>query len=148
MQKNKKGLTDEADKNCERVMLDETKPKRKSKAKQKPKAKTKIKRTYKDSLFRMIFANKENLLSLYNAVNDTNYTNPDELTVLLQKVLPHHALSVMKATLCFQMLENPSRTFPFAPILFCFYLDHISMVTKKRQLFCQNLLNGKMVIFH
>ena len=37
-------------------------------------------RNYKDSLFRKIFGeNKENALSLYNAVNGSNYTNADDL---------------------------------------------------------------------
>ena len=36
-------------------------------------------RNYKDTLFRMIFRNPEALLSLYNAVNGTNYTNPGDL---------------------------------------------------------------------
>lgn len=39
-----------------------------------------VNRQYKDSLFCMLFGqNKENALSLYNAVNHTNYDNPDEL---------------------------------------------------------------------
>ena len=37
---------------------------------------------YKDMIFRMLYRDKENLLSLYNAVNDRNYTNPDELQIV------------------------------------------------------------------
>ena len=43
-----------------------------------------IKRTYKDSLFTFIFGREErkgDLLSLYNALNDKNYTNTEELTI-------------------------------------------------------------------
>ena len=40
-----------------------------------------VKRKYKDILFRFIFNNKKDLLKLYNAINHTNYTNPDELIV-------------------------------------------------------------------
>lgn len=36
---------------------------------------------YKDTIFRMLYKEKKNLLSLYNAVNDKNYTNPDDLTI-------------------------------------------------------------------
>lgn len=36
-------------------------------------------RNYKDTLFRMIFKDPEALLSLYNAVNDTEYTDPRDL---------------------------------------------------------------------
>ena len=39
-------------------------------------------RTYKDSLFRMIFQEKKELLSLYNAINGTQYDNPDELIII------------------------------------------------------------------
>lgn len=42
----------------------------------------KAKREYKDSLFRMIFNDKEKLLDLYNAVNGTHYTNADELQIV------------------------------------------------------------------
>ena len=36
---------------------------------------------YKDSLFRMVFEKKEDLLELYNAINGTAYTNAEELEV-------------------------------------------------------------------
>jgi len=42
---------------------------------------TTVQRNYKDGLFLMIFRNKPALLSLYNAVRGSNYTNPDDLTV-------------------------------------------------------------------
>ena len=38
-------------------------------------------RTYKDGLFRLVFQKKEDLLSLYNAVNGSNYHDPDELEI-------------------------------------------------------------------
>lgn len=41
----------------------------------------KVNREYKSSLFCMTFREKEDLLNLYNAMNDTNYQNADELTV-------------------------------------------------------------------
>ena len=42
---------------------------------------TKVQRNYKDSIFRMLFKEKENLLSLYNALNRTNYTDVDGLEI-------------------------------------------------------------------
>ena len=42
---------------------------------------TKVQRNYKDSIFRMLFKDKENLLSLYNALNKTDYTDVDELEI-------------------------------------------------------------------
>ena len=38
-------------------------------------------RNYKDSLFRMVFREKAELLSLYNAMNGTSYDDPEDLTV-------------------------------------------------------------------
>ena len=41
----------------------------------------KIQRNYKDSFFRMLFKNKENLLSLYTALNETAYTDVSRLEI-------------------------------------------------------------------
>ena len=38
-------------------------------------------REYKDRLFCKIFEDKKDLLGLYTAVNETDYTNPDSLEV-------------------------------------------------------------------
>lgn len=54
------------------------KTKRKITAGQK---KIKKSRNYKDTVFRMLFKDKENLLSLYNAVNGTAYTEVDNLEI-------------------------------------------------------------------
>lgn len=40
-----------------------------------------LNRKYKDRLFRLIFRDKENLLQLYNAINDSHYTNPEDLMI-------------------------------------------------------------------
>ena len=41
-----------------------------------------VNRKYKDTIFRMLFGNDRNeLLKLYNAVNDSDYRNPDDLTI-------------------------------------------------------------------
>ena len=39
------------------------------------------KRTYKDFVFRMLYSRKEELLSLYNALNGTDYQDPEQLEV-------------------------------------------------------------------
>ena len=38
-------------------------------------------RIYKDRLFKKVFGTKEDLLSLYNAVNNSNYDNPDDVEI-------------------------------------------------------------------
>ena len=41
----------------------------------------KIDKKYKDRLFRLIFQDKKDLLELYNAINNSDYTNPEDLTI-------------------------------------------------------------------
>lgn len=38
-------------------------------------------RKYKDSLFRMVFHRKEDLLNLYNAINGTIYTDVSQMEI-------------------------------------------------------------------
>ncbi|MBO5425666.1 MAG: hypothetical protein J6A25_09145 [Lachnospiraceae bacterium] len=57
-----------------------------SKRQKKKKSAAKIskhtaKRNFKDTVFRMLFKEPKRLLELYNAINDTHYTNPDDLTI-------------------------------------------------------------------
>ena len=41
-----------------------------------------INREHKDRLFRFIFQEKEKLLQLYNALNGTEYNNPEDLEIV------------------------------------------------------------------
>ena len=43
--------------------------------------KYKLNKKHKDRLFRIVFREKKDLLKLYNAINNTNYTNEDDLTI-------------------------------------------------------------------
>ena len=38
-----------------------------------------VNREYKDRLFKLVFREKEDLLQLYNAVNGTDYANPEDM---------------------------------------------------------------------
>lgn len=40
-----------------------------------------VKRKYKDILFQYVFKDKKEILQLYNAINHSNYTNPDDLII-------------------------------------------------------------------
>lgn len=55
--------------------------KRKQQVSLTPDKGTSVQRTYKDSLFRFIFQDKQKLLQLYNALNGSDYQNPDDLIV-------------------------------------------------------------------
>lgn len=41
-----------------------------------------ITKEYKDRLFRLVFGEKEDLLALYNAVNESAYSNPEQLAIV------------------------------------------------------------------
>lgn len=43
--------------------------------------KIRVNKKYKDTIFRMLFNNKKALLSLYNAINGSSYSNPDDLEI-------------------------------------------------------------------
>lgn len=43
--------------------------------------KIKAQREYKDRLFKLIFREKKDLLELYNAINQTDYQNPEEIQI-------------------------------------------------------------------
>lgn len=61
---------------------------RKPQATHTPDKGTYVQRTYKDSLFRFIFRDKQKLLQLYNALNGSDYQDPEELFITtLENVL-------------------------------------------------------------
>ena len=53
-----------------------------SEKRQNSKNGTTANRKYKDTVFRRLFSERDNLLSLYNAVNGTAYTDPSELEIV------------------------------------------------------------------
>ena len=63
----------------------------------------KANRNYKDTVFRMIFSDRKNLLSLYNAVNGTSYKNPEELEIV---TLGNAIYMGMKNDLAFIIASN------------------------------------------
>ena len=63
----------------------------------------KTNRNYKDTVFRMLFSDRKNLLSLYNAVNGTSYKNPEELEIV---TLENAIYMGMKNDLAFIIATN------------------------------------------
>ncbi len=82
-------------------------------------------RKYKDALFRMVFSKKEDLLLLYNAINDTNYSNVDELEI---KTLKNVLYMTIKNDISFMidcslnLYEHQSTYNPNMPLRGAFYL--------------------------
>ena len=100
---------------------------------------TNVRRDYKARLFEMIFREKEELLGLYNAVNGTNYSNPDELEInTLENAIylsMHNDVSfIIDSRL--SLYEHQSTYSPNLPILYLFYFsDLYSKMTKDSNLY-------------
>ena len=85
-----------------------------------------VAKNHKDRLFRMIFREKKELLSLYNAVNGTSYTNAEELEIV---TLENAIYMNMKNDLAFIMdtnlylYEHQSTYNPNMPLRDLFYIS-------------------------
>ncbi len=84
-----------------------------------------VAKNHKDRLFRMIFREKKELLSLYNAVNGTSYTNAEDLEIV---TLENAIYMNMKNDLAFIMdsylnlYEHQSTYSPNMPLRDLFYI--------------------------
>ena len=93
-------------------------------------------RNYKDTIFRMLFSDRKNLLSLYNAVNQSDYKNPEELEIV---TLENAIYMGMKNDLAFIMdtnlylYEHQSTYNPNMPLRDLFYIcsEYQKLVDKK-----------------
>ena len=82
-------------------------------------------RKYKDTVFRMLFTDRKNLLSLYNAVNGSSYEDPDALEIV---TLENAIYMGMKNDLAFIvdtglfLYEHQSTYNPNMPLRDLFYI--------------------------
>ncbi len=112
-------------------------------------------RNYKDRLFRMIFKEKEEALSLYNAVNHTNYTNAEDLTI---NTLDNVIYLEMKNDVSFvlygelNMYEHQSTYSPNLPLRNLLYAARVyGRLVKDRMLYGSRLIKvpaPKFVVFY
>ena len=83
------------------------------------------KREYKGTVFRMLFSDKEKLLSLYNAMNDRHYENAEDLKIV---TLKNAIYMGMKNDLAFMvdtqicLYEHQSTYSPNMPLRDLFYI--------------------------
>lgn len=85
-------------------------------------------RQYKDRLWRMIFNNKEDLLQLYNAINHTDYQNPDDLEVntledVLYLSMKNDVSFLVSGTM--NLYEHQSTFNPNMPLRGVFYFSRV-----------------------
>ena len=101
-----------------------------------------VNRKYKDTLFRLLFSERKHLLSLYNAVNETNYTNEEDLEI---NTLENVIYLKMKNDISFlfgfslNLYEHQSSVNPNMPLRDLFYVaDLLQKIVKDRNLYsCQ-----------
>ena len=83
-------------------------------------------RRYKDTIFRMLFSDKKNLLELYNAVSGRHYDNPEDLQIV---TLENAVYMGMKNDLAFllstgiYLYEHQSTVNPNMPLRNLFYIS-------------------------
>ena len=105
---------------------------------------TPIYRTYKSRIFEMIFSDRKELLSLYNAVNHTDYKDPEQLKV---NTLKNAIYMGMRNDVSFivdlklNLYEHQSTYNPNLPLRFLFYVaDLYSDLTKDANLYSTRLI--------
>lgn len=93
---------------------------------QKVKPNPTVSRNYKDTIFRKLFSDKKNLLSLYNAINGSAYEKSDELEIV---TLENAIYMGMKNDLAFiidtnlVLYEHQSTDNPNMPLRDLFYIS-------------------------
>lgn len=112
-------------------------------------------RNYKARLFEMIFREKEELLGLYNAVNKTHYTNPEELEInTLENAIylsMYNDISFVIASKL-SLYEQQSTYNPNLPLRFLMYIaDLYSSITAADNLYGTRLIKlppPRFIIFY
>ena len=98
------------------------------KRKRKIRTKPVVIRNYRNTLFRMLFRDKERLLSLFNAVNGTHYDDPEELVITtLEGALylgMKNDVSCM-IDMMMQLYEHQSTVNPNMPLRNLFYVSDL-----------------------
>ena len=116
---------------------------------------TKVQRNYKDSFFRMLFKDKENLLSLYNALNGTDYTDVGRLEVTtLENAVYMNYKNDVSFVFDFELMlyEHQSTVNPNMPLRDLFYVaDILQKRTYDKDLYGSKLIripSPRFVVFY
>lgn len=113
-------------------------------------------REYKDRLFKLIFRKKRDLLQLYNAINDTDYDNPEEIEV---NTIENAVYMGMKNDISFLVMdvlnlyEHQSTFNPNLPLRGLFYFSDLyrKMVGNRRDIYSSKLIKlpfPQFVVFY
>ena len=112
-------------------------------------------RNYKDTVFRMLFSDRKNLLSLYNAVSGSHYDDPEKLEIV---TLENAIYMGMKNDLAFIidtnlfLYEHQSTYTPNMPLRDLFYIsaEYQKMVNQKSlySSALQKILAPNFIVFY
>ncbi len=112
-------------------------------------------RTYKDRIFRMIFKDKEEFLTLYNAMNGTDYDNSEDLVVTTLENAIYMGMRNDVSFLLYDKLtlyEHQSTNNPNMPLRDLFYVaDVYSNLTKDEDLYGSRQIiipEPKFIVFY
>lgn len=113
-----------------------------------------VNRTFKSSVFVMLFSDAAEALKLYNAVNGTNYKNPEELEI---NTLDNAIYMGIKNDVSFvidsrlSLYEHQSTYSPNLPLRFLMYVaDLYSSMTRQKDLYSEKVVKlppPKFLIF-
>lgn len=115
----------------------------------------KVNRIYKDTLFRLLFNDRKNLLSLYNAVNHTNYTNEEYLEInTLENAIYLKVKNDVSFVLNFylNLYEHQASLNPNMPLRDLFYVsDLLQAITADKNIYSSTLISiptPRFVVFY
>jgi len=115
----------------------------------------KMQRNYKDSIFRMLYLDKKELLSLYNAVNGTHYTDVDGLEInSLQNAIYMNMKNDVSFLFNFQvnLYEHQSTVNPNIPLRDLLYVSKLLQnIIKDSDLYGTTLVKipaPKFIVFY
>ena len=116
---------------------------------------THAQRNYKDTMFRMLFKEKENLLSLYNAVNKTSYTDVKELEITtLENAVYMNYKNDVSFVFGFELMlyEHQSTVNPNIPLRDLIYVTKVLQnITRNEILYSSGLIKlpaPRFVVFY
>lgn len=111
----------------------------------KSKGREAVVRNYKDSVFRLLFREKEELLSLFNAINGTDYDNPEDLEI---NTLENAIYMTMKNDIScvldmrLQVYEHQSTVNPNMPLRYLMYVGTMY----EKMTFSQDIYSRKLIL--
>ncbi len=114
-----------------------------------------VKRNQRDTVFRMLFKRKKELLSLFNAINNTNYKSEDELEIVTLENAVY--MSMKNDVSCLldmnlQIYEHQSTINPNMPLRNLMYITkQLEKMIVKKDLYSRKLItlpNPRFIVFY